>query len=63
VQGMVEASFAGEHAIKGKTETQKVYRLDAVRPGVTRFEIAISRGLSTFVGRERELEMLERACH
>jgi hypothetical protein len=49
VQSMVEASFAGEHAIKGKTETQKVYRLDAVRPGVTRFEVAISRGLSAFV--------------
>ena len=58
---MVEASFAGEHAVKGKTETQKVYRLDAVRPGVPRFEVAISRGLSAFVGRERELEMLERA--
>ena len=31
VQGMVDANFAGEHAIKGKTEPQKVYRLDAVR--------------------------------
>jgi tetratricopeptide (TPR) repeat protein len=60
VQGLVEASFAGEHTIKGKAEPQKAYRLDAVRHGATRFEAAVSRGLSTFVGRERELEVLER---
>ena len=59
VQGMVEASFAGEHQIKGKAESQKVYRLNAVRQGVTRFEAALSRGLSTFVGREHELKSLE----
>ena len=62
VQGMVDASFAGEHTIKGKSEPQKVYRLDAVRQGATRFEAAISRGLSAFVGRERELEVLERGA-
>ena len=60
VQGMVEATFAGDHQIKGKAEPQKTYRLDAVRHGATRFEAAVSRGLSTFVGRERELEVLER---
>ena len=61
VQGMIDATFAGEHAIKGKSESQKVYRLEAIRPGATRFEAAVSRGLSAFVGRERELEVLERA--
>ena len=60
VQGMVEASFAGEHTTKGKSEAQKVYRLDGIRHGATRFEAAVSRGLSTFVGREHELEVLER---
>ena len=45
VQGLVDASFAGEHAIKGKSELQKLYRLDAVRRGATRFESAVSRGL------------------
>nr|WP_256470194.1 AAA family ATPase [Bradyrhizobium sp. 157] len=39
---------------------QNVYRLDAVRSRATRFEAAVSRGLSPFVGRERELEVLER---
>jgi class 3 adenylate cyclase/tetratricopeptide (TPR) repeat protein len=60
VQGMVEASFAGHQEIKGKSEPQKVYRLDAVRRGTTRFEASVSRGLTTFVGRELELEVLER---
>jgi hypothetical protein len=60
VKGMVEVSFAGEHTIKGKSETQKVYRLDEIRQEATRFEAAVSRGLSAFVGREHELEVLER---
>jgi hypothetical protein len=60
VQGLVDASFAGKHTIKGKSDPQKVFNLDAIRPGATRFEAAISRGLSTFVGREREMEVLER---
>jgi class 3 adenylate cyclase len=59
VQGQVDASFAGEHTIKGKFERQKVYRLNAVRQGAARFETALSRGLSAFVGREHELEVLE----
>ena len=61
VQGLVDESFAGEHLIKGKAEPQKVYRLDGIRQGATRFEAAVSRGLTTFVGREHELEVLERA--
>ena len=60
VQGLVEASFAGERIIKGKSDPQNVYRLNAVRQGAARFEAAVSRGLSAFVGRERELEVLER---
>lgn len=61
VQGMVDATFTGQHVIKGKSEPQKAYRLDAVRHGAARFETAISRGLSAFVGRERELEVPDRA--
>ena len=44
VRGLVDASFAGEHQVKGKTGTQKVYRLDAIRPGATRFDASLSRG-------------------
>ena len=61
VEGLVDESFAGEHIIKGKAEPQKVYRLDGMRRGATWFEAAVSRGLTTFVGREDELEVLERA--
>jgi hypothetical protein len=61
VQALVEATFAGEHVIKGKSEPQGVYQLTGIRPGVARFDAAVSRGLSVFVGRERELEVLERA--
>ena len=60
VQALVDESFAGEHIIKGKPEQQKVYRLDGIRHGASRFEAAMSRGLTTFVGREHELEVLER---
>jgi predicted ATPase/class 3 adenylate cyclase len=60
VQGFVDESFAREHIIKGKSEPQMVYRLDGIRHGTTRFEAAVSRGLTTFVGREHELEVLER---
>ena len=60
VQGMVEASFANEHQIKGKSEPQKVYRLVSIREGATRFDASVSRGLGTFVGREHELEVLKR---
>jgi class 3 adenylate cyclase len=60
VQGLVDANFVGKQTIKGKSEPQKVYRLNAVRQGAARFEVAVSRGLSAFVGRERELEVLER---
>ncbi len=60
VQGLVDASFAGEHQVKGKTETQKTYRLDAIRQGASRFDSSLSRGLTTYIGRDRELETLER---
>ena len=63
VRGLVDESFAGDHIIKGKSEPQKVYRLDGIRHGATRFEAAMSRGLTTFVGREHELEVLERALN
>ena len=50
VQGLVETTFAGAHAIKGKAEPQKVWRLDCIRRGATRFGAAVGRGLSAYVG-------------
>jgi class 3 adenylate cyclase len=39
VQGRVEATFVGEQTIKGKSEPQKVYRLNGVRSGASRFDV------------------------
>jgi len=61
VQGMVDTSFAGKQTVKGKSEPQKVYRLDSIRHGATRFDGVVSRGLGAFVGRKHELEALDRA--
>jgi len=58
VQGLVEASFTGTHSIKGKSEPQRTWRVDSIRAGATRFEAAGGRGLSSYVGRKRELPLL-----
>jgi class 3 adenylate cyclase len=60
VEGLVETGFAGEHQIKGKSDPQKAYGLDGVRERATRFDAKIQRGLTRYVGRDRELEKLER---
>jgi class 3 adenylate cyclase len=41
VEGMVEARFADEYSVKGKSEPQRTYRLDAIRHGATRFDAAM----------------------
>ena len=59
VEGMVEASFFGEHYVKGKPESQKAYRLDAIREGATRFGAKLHRGLTTFVRSEEHTSELQ----
>jgi class 3 adenylate cyclase len=58
VQGLVETTFAGAHAIKGKAEPQKVYRLVSIREGATRFEAAVGRGLTAFEGANAKWKFL-----
>jgi class 3 adenylate cyclase len=60
VQGLTETEAAGEHEIKGKSERQRVFRLLRLREGASRFDAALSRGLTSYVGRSRELESLDR---
>jgi class 3 adenylate cyclase len=60
VEGLVEATYAGEHPIKGRAAPEKAYRLNAVRENPTRFAASVSRGLTAFIGRDRELDALER---
>ena len=60
VQGLTETEPAGEHDIKGKSERQRVFRLLRLRKGASRFDAALSRGLTGYVGRSLELETLDR---
>jgi class 3 adenylate cyclase len=59
VEGLVSTDFLGEHGIKGKSEAQRVYRLNGVAEGATRFAASVLRGLTVFVGRDQELVRLE----
>lgn len=61
VEWQSDLSFEGEHAIKGVGRPQKLWWLRAVRPGVTRFDASMARGLSPLVGREPEMALLTAA--
>jgi class 3 adenylate cyclase len=61
VQGLVDVEAAGEHEVKGKTERQKIFRLHGIRRGAARFDRSISVGLTAYVGRSRQMEVLESA--
>ena len=56
---LVEGFVDSEHAIKGKAKPQKLWRLDGVEAGVSRFDVARGRGLTQLIGRRREIETLE----
>jgi predicted ATPase len=57
-EGLFRFEALGEKAIKGKEEPVRVYRVIAPSTRRTRFDISAERGLTPFVGRERELELL-----
>ncbi len=58
VKNMVESSPAGSFQFKGKAEPQRVYRLLGLREDATRFAAARRQGLTEFVGRNSELDIL-----
>jgi class 3 adenylate cyclase/predicted ATPase len=57
-EGIFQFEALGEKKFKGKKEPIKVYRVIAPSTGRTRFDVNAERGLTPFVGRERELELL-----
>ncbi len=57
-EGFFRFEALGEKHVKGKEETVKVYRVIAPSTRRTRFDVSAERGLTPFVGRERELELL-----
>ena len=61
VEWLVDASFEGERPIKGRSKPQKIWRLNSVRSGATRFDASLGRGLSPYVGRDDDLARLRHA--
>ena len=57
VEGRFELEALEPQAVKGLSETVRSYQARAIRPS-SRFEAATARGLSRFVGRQSELELL-----
>jgi len=57
-EGLFRFEALGEREIKGKEEPIHVYRVIAPSTRRTRFDVSAERGLTSFVGRERELELL-----
>jgi class 3 adenylate cyclase/tetratricopeptide (TPR) repeat protein len=57
-EGFFRFEALGEREIKGKEEPVNVYRVIAPSTRRTRFDVSAERGLTPFVGRERELELL-----
>ncbi|WP_372570587.1 ATP-binding protein [Ruegeria jejuensis] len=61
VEWLVDLSFEGEHTIKGVAKQQKLWQLQSIREGATRFDASLARGLSQYVGRDAELSALSEA--
>ena len=57
-KGFFRFEALGEKELKGKKEPINIYRVIAPSTRRTRFDVSAERGLTPFVGRERELELL-----
>ena len=57
-EGFFRFEALGEREVKGKEKPVGVYRVIAPSTLRTRFDVSTERGLTPFVGRERELELL-----
>jgi class 3 adenylate cyclase/tetratricopeptide (TPR) repeat protein len=57
-EGLFRFEALGEKEIKGKKEPIIIYRAIVPSSSRTRFDVSAERGLTPFVGRERELELL-----
>ncbi|MBI4763611.1 MAG: AAA family ATPase, partial [Deltaproteobacteria bacterium] len=57
-EGLFRFEGFGEQEIKGKEKPICVYRVIAPSSSRTRFDVSAERGLTPFVGRERERELL-----
>jgi class 3 adenylate cyclase/tetratricopeptide (TPR) repeat protein len=61
VEGYMRAHSIGRIPVKGVPEPMEVFELDGVGALRTRLQVSAARGLTKFVGRERELDVLRNA--
>ena len=59
--GYFEFKSLGAAQVKGVSEPIKIYEVLGVGPLRTRLQVAARRGLARFIGRQRELEILQKA--
>jgi class 3 adenylate cyclase len=57
-EGLFRFEALGQKEVKGKREPVNIYRVIAPSTRRTRFDVSAERGLTPFVGRERELELI-----
>jgi predicted ATPase/class 3 adenylate cyclase len=57
-EGFFRFEALGEKEVKGKKEPVKIYRVIAPNTRRTKFDVSAEWGLTPFVGRERDLELL-----
>jgi class 3 adenylate cyclase/tetratricopeptide (TPR) repeat protein/ribosomal protein L40E len=57
-EGLFRFEALGEKEVKGKQEPLSVYRVIAPSTRRSRFDVSAEHGLTPFVGRDRELELL-----
>jgi len=57
-EGLFRYESLGEKEVKGKEEPVKTYRVIGPSTRRTRFDVSAERGLTPFIGREKELELL-----
>jgi class 3 adenylate cyclase/tetratricopeptide (TPR) repeat protein len=57
-EGLFRFEALGEREVKGKEAPVKAYRVIAPSTRRSRFDVSAERGLTPFLGRERELELL-----
>jgi class 3 adenylate cyclase/tetratricopeptide (TPR) repeat protein len=58
VEGYVRSEAQGPVQLRGRSQPVPVYSIIGRRPGRSRLEVSIDRGLTPLVGRERELNLL-----
>ncbi len=61
VEGYFECKALGETPIKGVSEPLPLYEVTGVGPLRTKMQVAARRGLARFVGRQSEMEQLQKA--